>query len=300
LLSLALAASLLTWGADRAQGQEMEPRSYSAAPIDANLLIGSYQFTKGDVSPDPSLPITNVEAAINSAVLAYSRTFNLFGHTASAAILVPTLRGDISGDVGQTSRQVTREGLGDVAFRFSQNLIGSPALTRAEFALRAPEPTLGVSLAVVTPTGAYDSRYLINVSSHRWAFRPEIGGSLPVGNWFAEGSAGVWTFTANNDFFGGHVRTQEPLWTVQAHAGYNFGPNFWASLDLNRYGGGRAAIDGVPGNNYQSVTRYGVSASAPLGHGYSAKAFWGSWLMAHNGGSYQTVGLTLQYLWFDR
>ncbi len=213
---------------------------------------------------------------------------------------MPTLRGDFSGDVGDASRQVVREGLGDVAFRFSENLIGSPALTPEEFARRAPEPTLGVSLAVVAPTGAYDSRYLINVSSHRWAFRPEIGGSVPIGNWFVEGSAGVWAYTVNDDFFGGHVRAQEPLWTLQAHAGYNFGPNFWAALDLNRYGGGRAAVDGVAGDNYQSVARYGVSASVPLGRGYSAKAFWGSWLMARNGGTFQTVGLTLQYLWFDR
>jgi hypothetical protein len=96
------------------------------------------------------------------------------------------------------------------------------------------------------------------------------------------------------------VRGQEPLWTLQAHVGYNFGPGFWVSLDANQYMGGRTSQDGVAGNNYQSVFRYGATLSVPLGNGFSAKASWGSWLTAHNGGAFDRVGATLQYRWFDR
>jgi hypothetical protein len=297
--SLAAAAVIFILASCGARAQEMEPRSYSASPIDTNFLITSFQRTTGDVALDPSLPIANVKAAIDSGILAYNRTFDLFGHTGSAAIVLPYFRGNLSGDVSGEGRQISREGWGDFALRFTGNLIGSPALTPEEFARRASTTTLGVSLAVVAPTGDYNSQYLINISSHRWAFRPEIGASQPIGNWFVEGSAGIWIYTPNTAFFGGHIRGQDPLWTFQAHVGYNFGPNFWLSADANQYLGGRTSVDGVVGNNYQSATRYGLTLSVPLGDGFSAKMSWASWLTARNGGMFDRIGLTLQYRWFD-
>ncbi len=283
----------------RAHAQEMEPRSYSASPVGTNFVLGGFQHAWGDVALDASLPISNVKAVVNSGALGYSRTFDLFGQTGAAAVLMPYVRGDLSGNVGGQGTQITREGQGDIGFRLSQNLIGSPALTPEEFARRTPETTFGVSLAAVAPTGVYHDQYLINVSSHRWAFRPEIGGSHPIGNWFVEGSAGLWAFTPNTDFYGGHLRGQEPIGTLQAHVGYNFGPSFWVSLDANQYMGGRTSQDGVNANNYQSVFRYGATLSVPLGNGLSAKASWGSWLSAHNSGAYDRISATLQYRWFD-
>jgi hypothetical protein len=202
----AIAAVIFMLGTGLAGAQDMEPRAFSASPIDTNFLIGSYQRTTGDVALDADLPIRDVKAAINSGILAYDRTFDLFGQTGSVAIVLPYFHGNLSGNVGGDDKQITRQGFGDLAFRFTENLIGSPALTPAEFARREPTTTLGVGIAVVVPTGEYNPQQLINISSHRWAFRPEIGGSQPIGNWFVEGSAGVWMFTDNTNFFGGHVR----------------------------------------------------------------------------------------------
>jgi hypothetical protein len=42
--------------------------------------------------------------------------------------------------------------------------------------------------AVQAPTGDYNSQHLVNISVHRWAFKPEIGLSQPIGNWFVEGA----------------------------------------------------------------------------------------------------------------
>ena len=185
-----IAAFICMFGAGLARAQDMEPRSYSASPIDTNFLIGSYQRTTGDIALDADLPISDVKAAINTGILAYNRTFDLFGHTGSVAIVLPYFQGNLSGNVGSESKEITREGFGDLAFRLTENLIGSPALTPAEFARREPTTTLGVGVVVAAPTGEYNSQQLINISSHRWAFRPEIGGSQPIGNWFVEGSAG--------------------------------------------------------------------------------------------------------------
>ena len=297
---VAIAAVIFMLGTGLARAQDMEPRSYSASPIDTNFLIASYQRTTGDVAFDADLPISDVKAAINTGILAYSRTFDLFGQTGSVGVALPYFDGNLSGNVGGAAKEITREGFGDVALRFTENLIGSPALTPAEFARRTPTTTLGVSLAVVAPTGDYNSQQLINISTHRWAVKPEIGASQPIGNWFVDGSAGVWVFTDNPNFFGGHVRGQDPIGIFQAHVGYNFGPNFWLSADASYWLGGTTSLDGAVGNNFQSVTRAGFTLSVPLREGFSAKVSFAGWLTAQNAGAFDRIGLTLQYRWFDR
>jgi hypothetical protein len=298
-IAVATAAIIILCGAGGARAQDMEPRAYSAVPVGTNFLIGTYQRTTGAVSLDASLPVSNVKASINQGTLTYDRTFALFGQVASAAVALPYFDGTLSGNVGAQGQQISREGLGDIAFRFTQNLIGSPALTPAEFAQRVPTTTFGVGLSVLAPTGDYNPQHLINISSNRWAFKPEIGLSQPIGNWFVEGAAGVFVVTDNDDFFGGHVHGQDPIWSIQAHAGYNFGPGFWLAADTTHYIGGTTSLDGVAGHDFQSVTRYGLTLSVPLGGGFAAKASGGGWLTAHNGGAFDRIALTLQYRWFD-
>jgi len=282
-----------------ADAQDMEARAYSAVPIDTNFLIGGYERTTGSVSLDPSLPIQGIQASINTGLIAYDRTFDLFGQAASAAILIPYFQAQVSGKVFDAPNQVTRKGLGDIRVRFTENLIGNPAQTPAEFAQREPSTTLGVSLTVDAPTGDYNPQHLINISSHRWAVKPEIGGSQPIGNWFIDGAAGVWLFTVNPDFFGGHTRGEDPIWSFQTHVGYNFRPGLWLSADATHYLGGDSIIDGINSHDFQAATRVGATLSIPIGEGFSAKVAWASWLAARRSGDYNTIGFQLQYRWFD-
>jgi hypothetical protein len=53
-------------GSALASGQEMEPRSYSAVPVGTNFVALDYARSSGGFSVDPSLPITNVHASINT------------------------------------------------------------------------------------------------------------------------------------------------------------------------------------------------------------------------------------------
>ncbi len=146
--------------------------------------------------------------------------------------------------------------MGDIRLRFAQNLTGGPALTPEAFAQRIPSTTLGASITVVAPTGYYNSAHLVNVGLNRWAFKREIGVSQPLGHWFADAAAGAWLFTANNNFFNGHVLSQEPLWSVQLHAGYYFQQSFWLAADATYYTGGETSIDGIAKHDTQSVSRY--------------------------------------------
>jgi len=281
------------------QAQELEPRAYSAAPVGTNFILASYSLLTGDVLTDPSLPITDVESRFNAVGAGYSRVFDLFGSTASVALLVPFASGDVSGKVFDAPNQVHRAGIGDIRLRFAMSLFGGRAQTPAEFARHLPGRTLGASLTVVAPTGQYAPSHLINVGANRWAFKPEVGISQPLGNWFAEVSAGVWLFTDNNAFLGSRQRSQAPLGVLQLHGGYLYRPAFWLAADIGLYTGGNTTVNGVANQDRQQNTRYGLTLSLPLARGWSAKLSASKGLVTRSGGDYKAVGLTIQYQWFD-
>src|SRR5262245_23228133 len=112
----------------------MEPRAYSPNPSGANFVLAIYGHSTGDVVFDPSAPITDVSADINSSALFYGRTFGLFGRSASAALQAPYVWGTVEGNVFEERRSVYRSGLADLRLRLTCNLLGGPAMTRSEFA----------------------------------------------------------------------------------------------------------------------------------------------------------------------
>jgi len=293
----ALLFSLLLSGA--ACAQELEPRAYSTAPVGTNFLVANYTRLSGEVSTDPSAPIANVQATIDVYTMGYSRSFALGDRLASAAIIIPYVNADLTGDVFEQAAQAHRGGLGDMRLRFALNLIGNPAVAPRDFAKIPPRTSVGASLSVVVPTGQYTQARLINVGSNRWAFKPEVGVSQPFGDWFVEGSAGVWLFADNNEFFRGQHRSQDPLGVFQLHTGYNFKPGFWIAANAALYTGGRTTVDGVDKEDLQHNSRYGATLSVPLAHGWSGKLAWSKGLATRIGGNYDIVSATLQYRWFD-
>jgi hypothetical protein len=283
-----------------ASAQEMEPRAYSPSPTGANFYLVGMLRSTGDVVTDPSIPVTNVNARVNTATSGYMRTFGLAGRSASIGIVETYTSGGATGDVGGESQHVNRYGLGDTRLRFAVNLVGVPALPPAEFAKRKPTTSFGASLQVVAPTGQYDPSQLINVGTNRWAFKPELGVSQPLGRWFLEGAAGAWLFTDNTDFQNGQVRSQDPLYSFQIHAGYTFRPALWLAADGTYYRGGTTSIDGTDKQDLQSNKRYGLTFSAPIARGFALKFAAGRGLSVRTGGDFDVYALTLQYLHFDR
>jgi hypothetical protein len=280
--------------------QDLEPRAYSASPVGTNFIVASYTRLDGQVLTDPSLPITDVQAKIDLQTLGYVRTFGLAGHAASLAFLAPFAQADVSGKVFDAPNAVHRAGPGDARLRLAVNLIGAPALSPREFAQRQPTTTVGASLTVVAPTGQYTPSRLINVGSNRWAFKPEIGISQPLGKWFAEASAGVWLYTDNNDFFGGQRRSQDPLSVLQLHVGYNLRPGLWLAADAGHYAGGRTQTNGIYNQDRQENKRYGLTLSVPLETGWSTKLSWSNGFATRAGGDFKVISVALQYRWFDR
>jgi hypothetical protein len=295
----ASAGAVVIWST-LAAAQEMEPRSYSAVPIGTNFIVMDYSRSSGDILFDPSLPVTDLQAKINTYSLGLSHSFGVLGHVASIAIAVPYANANLTGNVEGAPGHAYRSGLGDMRFRLAVNLLGGPALTPEEFARRSPSTILGASVSVVAPTGQYVASRLINVGSNRWSFKPEVGLSQPIGNWFVEGAAGVWLFTDNTDFFGGRRRSQDPLPTFQWHGGYNWRPGLWLAADVTYFTGGQTSVNGVQDKDVQRNVRYGLTLSFPLSAQWSGKLAWSRGLTTSIGGNFQTISVALQYHWFNR
>lgn len=295
-LVVALAA-LAPGGVPSAAAQTMEPLSYSNAPIGLNFLISGYSHQWGNVLADPSLPVRDVEASVDAGNLAYSRIIDVWGRSGSLAMVVPYAWLSASGEVFEQARSTSRTGLADSSMRLSVNLYGAPALSLQEFRKYQQDTIVGVSLFVTVPTGQYDPSRLINIGTNRWSFKPELGVSKALGAWTLEAAAGVTFYTDNDAFAGNGVRRQDPLYSVQGHAIYNFNPRLWAALDSTYYTGGRTTVNGVIGDDLQRNSRWGGTLAYSIDRLNSLKLYYSSGLAARTGTDFQIVGLAWQHRW---
>lgn len=109
-----------------ASAQELEPRAYWIAPIGTNGVYFIYAHSRGDFVTDPSLPVEDVEARLNSTFMGYYRSLDFFGRSANFTLTAPyfwgsTFRGELEGEL----QSVRRSGLADPSFLglFGHNLL---------------------------------------------------------------------------------------------------------------------------------------------------------------------------------
>jgi len=290
----------LCWAGAPCFAQEIEPRAYSPSPMGVNFLLAVAGYSEGGVLTDPSLPVTDVEAEINALAFGYGRTFSIAGRSANFALALPYIRVDASGNIGENRRSVTREGVGDTKLRLAMNLLGAPAMTPREFSQREPKTTLGMSFSLNVPTGQYDPDRLINIGTNRWALKTELGLTQPIGKWLLEAYAGAWFFEDNDEFFGGQLREQDPLASIQAHISYTFRPRMWVALNTTYYEGGQTSLNGADKDDRQSNSRAGLTFSMPMGKDYSIKFNWSRGATTRIGSNFTTYGVGLQYAWLDK
>jgi hypothetical protein len=292
-----LAACVLTGLELPACAQDIEPRAYSNAPVGVNFLIAGYAYTRGGLSFDSSLPITNANLNTSNAVIAYATVLDLWGKSAKFDATVPYTWLSGTADYQGQPVQRTVSGFANSAFRLSINLYGAPALTLKEFTDWEQDLIIGASLRVVAPWSQYDDSKLVNIGTNRWSFKPEVGISKAIGPWTLEVTAAATIYTVNDDLFGGNRLSQDPLYSLQGHVIYGFRSGIWTSLDATYFAGGRTTLNGVLNSDLQQNWRVGGTLAFPVDRQNSIKFYVSSGVSARTGNSYDLIGVAWQHRW---
>ena len=280
-----------------ASAQELEPGAYWPIPTGLNILTVANNFNWGDVAFDPSAPIDEASARINTTAFAFTRAFSLAGRSANAGVVLPVIGGHIEGLYLGEPAEVGRFGQGDPRLRLAMNLYGAPAMTPQQFASYRHQTIVGVSVTVAPPIGQYDSTKLINLGTNRWSFKPEVGLSQAWGKWVVEAMAGVWFFTDNTDFVGGRTREQDPIVATQVHVTYKFTRSMWLAGDANYFTGGQTTIGGKQNLDLQRNSRIGVTFSSAIGRGQAIRMSVSRGAYTTIGADFTSIGVGYNYAW---
>jgi len=134
------------------QAQDLEPRLLSPIPTGGNFAIASYGYSAGNILLDNTLPVDDLNADINSFVLAYARSFKLFNKLGKFDVIAPYAFGTYDAVVNSVDTSTTRSGFGDPLFRLSLVLIGTGAWGPADFFNQEQKKfNLGASIRVRPP-----------------------------------------------------------------------------------------------------------------------------------------------------
>ena len=278
---------------DTAYAQELEPRAFANTPVGLNFLIGAYAYSKGTVGTDPSVPLTDTEVKLNSAVVAYVRTLDLWGRSGKVDLIIPYTWADGSAKLAGEGRTRKVSGFNDPRLRFSMLLYGAPALSLEEYRDYKPDVIIGTSFELTPPLGQYDSDKLLNIGTNRWSFKPEVGISKTLGPMTLELATGVRFYTDNNDFLDGRTLEVHPLYSVQAHLIYSITPGIWLGLDGLYYTGGRGIIDGNKAESLENA-RVGVTLALPVNRYNSIKLYGTTGVYTKTGTDFDQLGIAWQ------
>jgi hypothetical protein len=287
---------------ERGSAQDLDPRAYVWLPVRLTVTGLGYGYTYGGVVTDPTVPIKDIHATISTLSLGVAHVFGMFHKTAQVSVNLPWNWATVTGSVQETAQRITRSGLGDMRLRYSILLLGGPAASPAEIVKASPRTILGASLSITAPTGQYLYGKLINLGTHRWAFKPELALSQPAGNkWLFDVYAGVWFFTANNSFYPGNsVRTQNPLTAFQAHISYNATPRLWAAINYTYYIGGASTVNDVFKDDHQENSRIGGTLVLPVGKRNSIKLAYSTGAIIRFGANFSTVSVAWQSIYYSK
>jgi len=249
----------------------------SAVPLILNSISGN---TNPFDMAHTVTPGANFDATL--AMTGYARTFTLWDRSAMAAIILPM--GRISGEVvtpaGRTT-SLSASGFGDPMLEFNLNLIGPKAQQNIPDVLRY-EPGFSVDLLadLALPIGEYNSDQPLNVGQNRWYGRVGFPVVWQLGDWVPgrrttlEFLPAVWMFGDNTDYVGQTLKT-DPLFQLDAHLTRDFTETLWGAIDASWYSGGRASVNGVPGDKLNNIAigltlGYTVNSNLNLTLGYKS------------------------------
>jgi hypothetical protein len=240
---------------------QLPARFYLKSLSNANAVPLIFEVFNGNTNPFDSAHTVTPGSKVDATMIltGYVRTFSLFDRAAMAAIIVPM--GHVSGDVTVAGRTFSQSagGFGDPLLEFDINLLGPPAQKNIPDVMRY-EPGFSVDLLVdlAFPIGGYDNDRPLNLGQNRWYGRLGLPIVWQLGPWVPgkrttlELLPVVWLFGNNDDYVGQTMKT-DPLFQLDAHVTRDLTEHFWGALDASWYYGGKATINGVPGEKLNNI-----------------------------------------------
>lgn len=278
--------------------QDLEPRIYANLPKRMNAIAFVYGYANGNVVTDPSLPIADFKITSHNLGIGYVRTFGIANKLSRIQVTLPYT--DITGNLKINGRDTSgaRSGFGDMRVRFGINLLGSPAMDKKDFRRYEQKTLVGVSLVTSVPVGLYYSDKRINLGSHRWAFKPEVGVSRRFKRFYTEGYAGVWLYTNNNKYLIDKVQEQKPVFSIQGHICYYFKNQMWIGINGNWFNGGQTTVNKVSAGDLKDNWRVGAIWAVPFARSHSIKLQLHTGAFTASGLDYNIVAISYQYIFF--
>ncbi|HVJ29771.1 MAG TPA: transporter, partial [Gammaproteobacteria bacterium] len=148
--------------------------------------------------------------------------------------------------------------------------------------------------------GDYDPARLVNIGANRESAKLEVGVSKTLEHWLLEVSLADTFYEDNTNFFGGRVREQQSITSLQGHAVYRFASGIWLAIDATSYRGGQTTTNGASSSDLQSNTRLGLTASLPINPKQSVKLAASTGVSTRTGTDFDTVAAVWQYAWGGR
>lgn len=293
--SLYLLAAAL-FGSACAVAQELEPRSFNNLPIGQTFALFGVGRSEGDLSPTPSSPLQDAELRIDVAAYGLSHSFALAGDSAKFDFIGARVCYEGSATFRGEYTEGRRCEYADLKIKLTWNFYGAPAMTVKEFMQRDKDTlVVGASLAATAPVGTYDPEHLINAGANRWSLKPTLGMSKRMGRFQLEAKTSVTWFEDNDNFYGGILVEQDPLYTISGHLIYLLERGSWVSLDANYFIGGETTKNGTDSDDRQENSRWGLTWTKPLAPRHVLKLYISTGVVTRIGNDFDNFGAAYVY-----
>ncbi len=251
--------------------QDIEPRRWSALPVNSNILGAGYAYSFGNVEFDPLIEAKDVSIDVSTAILSFVKPLRIGKKLGRIDITVPYNFIMFEGRLSGNPASLYRNGFGDSRIRFSLNLNGPPPGNMKDLMMYYKDnpvnTTFGVSFALTLPTGQYFNEKLINIGQNQIILRPQFGILHNWRSWSYELTGSIYFFTNNHNFFGNSTKKQEPIFALQSHLIKRFSPKLWSSLSVSYGIGGESEVNNIS----NADLRTNLLSAASVGYSISAK-----------------------------
>ncbi len=278
--------------------QDLDPWVYNNLPLKMNSAAVSYALVDGNVIGDPASPIQNFNTTTHKIVAGYLRTIDFFGKLGRIQLIVPFSFMSGTAKINGLDTAGTRTGFDDMRLRIGLNIFGSPPLEPKNFGTYRQEAIIGASIVIVIPLGQYYPERVVNLGSNRWGFKPEVGLSIRVGQFFCELYGGVKFTTANYVYLGSKALKQSPLYSIQTHLSHTFSNNMRIALSGTYVNGGQTSINDNKLNDYIRHFRGGVSFGVSIKQTNLITLQLNSTISTNASLDYRSLVLSYSYTWF--